>query len=72
MSENAETRTVRCPRSPYSAYLWLAGEVEGCGHVFTDVPDDEGLFDCPECGIWFNPDDPNNAPYQPSESDGTQ
>jgi hypothetical protein len=25
----------------------------GCRHTFTDEPDDEGLVDCPECGIWF-------------------
>lgn len=27
----------------------------GCGHRFTAVPDDEGLVDCPNCGLWHRP-----------------
>jgi hypothetical protein len=27
----------------------------GCGTTFMAVPDAEGLVDCPNCGIWFNP-----------------
>lgn len=27
----------------------------GCGNAFTGELDDEGLVDCPHCGIWFDP-----------------
>ncbi len=30
-------------------------DVVGCGHRFEAEPDHEGLVDCPECGIWFDP-----------------
>jgi hypothetical protein len=33
-------------------------------HVTT--PDKEGLIDCLECGIWFNPLHPNNQPDSPN------
>ena len=29
----------------------------GCGAEIPDERDDEGLVDCPKCGIWFNPDE---------------
>lgn len=29
----------------------------GCGATFEEVPDHEGLVDCPECGIWFKPEE---------------
>jgi hypothetical protein len=29
----------------------------GCGAMIPDVRDDEGLVDCRNCGIWFNPDE---------------
>jgi hypothetical protein len=38
---------VRCPTSP--------GEIVGCGSANVSEPDFEGLVDCFECGIWFNP-----------------
>jgi hypothetical protein len=28
----------------------------GCGEEFEQEPDDEGLVDCPYCGIWFSPE----------------
>ena len=28
----------------------------GCGAVFEAERDDEGLVDCPRCGIWFRPE----------------
>jgi hypothetical protein len=37
---------VTCPTTP--------GALVGCGTTFDAVPDSEGLFDCPECGLWFN------------------
>lgn len=30
------------------------GEFLGCGHTFEATPDDEGLIDCPQCGLWFS------------------
>lgn len=27
----------------------------GCGAIFTADLDDEGLIDCPRCGVWFDP-----------------
>ena len=32
-----------------------------CGSVELSQPDDEGLIDCCECGIWFIPKHPENA-----------
>jgi transcription elongation factor Elf1 len=32
-----------------------------CGSSHTSLPDDEGLVDCLDCGIWFNPNHPNNV-----------
>lgn len=32
-----------------------AHTIIGCGATFEAEPDDEGLVDCPSCGIWFNP-----------------
>jgi len=34
--------------------------VIGCGVLIPDVRDDEGLVDCPICGIFFNPDEEND------------
>lgn len=42
--------------------------VIGCGAVFDAVPDDEGLVDCPRCGIWFDPDQEGPAERRPPES----
>ncbi len=42
-----------CPTHPDPQ----GGDIIGCGHVFEAEPDDEGLLDCPECGIVFSPDD---------------
>jgi len=37
-----------------------------CGSSnISDEADDEGLLDCFNCGIWFNPLDPHNAPGVP-------
>jgi hypothetical protein len=45
----------KCPTEPDPE----GGDILGCGHVFEATPDEEGLVDCPECGIWFR------DPYQP-------
>ena len=45
----AQEVTVTCPKhkKPDSVLV-------GCGRTFTQVPDDEGWFDCPGCGMFFN------------------
>lgn len=48
-------RSVRCPDNP-SPYDIDTGAITGCGLTFTAAPDGEGLFDCPGCGLFFNPD----------------
>jgi uncharacterized Zn-finger protein len=45
-----EKQTFRCPTDE------TRSEIVGCGHVFTADPDDEGLVDCPNCGMWFHPE----------------
>lgn len=32
-----------------------SNDLVGCGHVFEAEADDEGIVDCPNCGIWFTP-----------------
>jgi hypothetical protein len=32
-------------------------DIIGCGRVVDREPDDEGIVDCPHCGIWFTPDE---------------
>lgn len=46
-------QTIRCPlvaASPESAKL------PGCGSYNVTAPDDEGLYDCLDCGLWFPAD----------------
>lgn len=45
--------TFRCPTNRRCAH-----DVMGCGAVFEAEPDDEGIVDCPECGIWFRHNEP--------------
>lgn len=45
---------VRCPTSPWTP----EGEhhtIIGCGSSDIVGPDDEGLYDCRSCGMWWNP-----------------
>lgn len=47
--------TITCPTTPRT----IDGEphtVIGCGATIPDRRDDEGLVDCPHCGIFFDPD----------------
>lgn len=44
--------TFRCPTEPQSG-IAPTDDIIGCGTVFDAEPDDEGLVDCPKCGIWF-------------------
>jgi hypothetical protein len=51
--------TVHCPTEP----LQPNGDphtIIGCGSSRVTDPDDEGLHDCLDCGIWFNPNDEEN------------
>jgi hypothetical protein len=48
------TRTVACPTNPAQPN----GEphtIIGCGSTDVAGPDEEGLYDCRSCGIWFDP-----------------
>ena len=35
--------------------------IVGCGRSIPDIRDAEGLVDCPQCGIWFDPDEEDQA-----------
>lgn len=52
---NNTAGTVRCPASTHTADGTPHTTV-GCGAQIPDIRDDEGLVDCLECGIWFDPD----------------
>ena len=49
-------RFVRCPTATTMSD-GAPHTIIGCGSVILDLRDDEGLVDCPNCGIWFNPDE---------------
>ncbi len=42
----------RCPDYQHPEYT---ADSVGCGHEFESEPDDEGIVDCPNCGMWFTP-----------------
>ena len=48
------TTTITCPTSEKLADGTLA-TILGCGSTNVTGPDDDGLFDCLDCGIWFDP-----------------
>lgn len=44
------TKTIiRCPRGGSTKKLGLFG----CGSTNVTGPDEEGLYDCLNCGLWF-------------------
>lgn len=45
---------IACPASRLSA-TGFAYEVVGCGSTNVSGPDSEGLYDCNDCGMWFDP-----------------
>jgi len=45
----------RCPTTPTPYDDNPDETMAGCGHEFEAEPDEEGLVDCPNCGMWFNP-----------------
>jgi DNA-directed RNA polymerase subunit RPC12/RpoP len=42
------TTPVKCPDNA----RW-PGDIVGCGREITTPPDEEGIYDCPHCGIFF-------------------
>ena len=36
-------------------------ELIGCGFEFEATPDEEGIVDCPNCGMWFKPETEKGA-----------
>ena len=51
---NEQGQMLRCPTTKSSPTA-----IEGCGSTNLTGPDWEGLYDCLDCGIWF--DDAENA-----------
>ncbi|ORB76419.1 hypothetical protein BST46_30225 [Mycobacterium timonense] len=54
---------IACPTDPLQQD-GTPHTIIGCGALIPDDRDDEGLVDCPECGIWFDPTkerDPQSA-----------
>ena len=45
---------VTCPTAPTQPD-GAPHTIIGCGSTNVEGPDDEGLYDCLDCGIWFNP-----------------
>ena len=52
----------RCPDNER-----FPGDIVGCGSTDVSDPDDEGICDCYNCGIWF-PAAEANGPAQPTAS----
>jgi hypothetical protein len=38
---------VRCPTT-------MSGDLTGCGSSNVTGPDEEGIYDCLDCGLWFH------------------
>lgn len=41
-------RNLRCPVNKRGT-----DDLEGCGSTNLQGPDEEGLYDCLDCGLWF-------------------
>lgn len=53
--------TYHCPAS--SVLATDGRPIVGCGREISAEPDpDDGWVDCPECGLMFDPDHPENKP----------
>ena len=44
---------MECPTAPQPDDM--DGTFTGCGSTNVSEPDDEGIVDCLNCGIWFTP-----------------
>lgn len=51
----ATTARIKCPDS-VKRPGGTQHTIVGCGAQIPDIRDHEGIVDCPECGIFFNPD----------------
>ena len=47
--------TFRCPTSHVQAGDGRYSTIVGCGSTTVAPPDEEGLCDCRDCGVWFDP-----------------
>ena len=52
---------IRCPTAA-AASDGTAHTIIGCGNRIPDVRDDEGIVDCPVCGISFDPNHEEKTP----------
>lgn len=59
-SQAPETLEVRCPSTSR-----FNGDLVGCGSTNVFGPDEEGLYDCADCGLFFNDD--HRSPNSTSE-----
>ena len=44
---------IRCPKPSTATPEQRRMKLEGCGSANVTGPDDEGLYDCLDCGLWF-------------------
>ena len=51
---------VRCPPRP----RWV-GDLAGCGSTNIEGPDEEKLYDCLNCGLWFTFEAQCDSPKRP-------
>ncbi|WP_157639882.1 hypothetical protein [Burkholderia ubonensis] len=47
--------TIRVKRVSCPTTARHSQDIVGCGSANVNGPDEEGLFDCSECGLFFNP-----------------
>lgn len=64
---DAQTTIYVCPIAPRKPNGTLH-TVTGCGGTFVGLPDEEGIIDCPHCGMWF--DAGSNLDSEPSKLGG--
>jgi len=48
-----KTQTRRCPTGPSPTRKPGEDDLRGCGSTNLSEPDDEGLIDCLDCGLWM-------------------
>jgi hypothetical protein len=57
---------MKCPTTPR-----FEGDLVGCGSTQLDGPDEEGFYDCLECGLFFTKeasDEPNTPATERTET----
>lgn len=60
---------MQCPTTPP-----LSGNADltGCGSYNVEGPDNEGLYDCLDCGLWFSYQEATRMSYTITEPDKLQ